>query len=240
MKKKCIAIILAAGQGTRMGTKTRKQYLKIAGKPILYYAVEVFDKSELIDEIILVTGAGEIEYVRETIVQEYGFEKISRIVEGGKERYDSVWNALKTIEQSEEDDAIVFIHDGARPFPDEQILERTYEEAVKKGACVAGMPVKDTIKIVDKNRAATETPDRRTLWIVQTPQVFQSRLIIEAYRQMMRSPHENVTDDAMAVERMTGNPVFLVEGSYENIKVTTPEDLKIAEIFAASRNKISR
>ena len=87
MKKKCIAIILAAGQGTRMGTKTRKQYLKIAGKPILYYAVEVFDKSELIDEIILVTGAGEIEYVRETIVQEYGFEKISRIVEGGKERF---------------------------------------------------------------------------------------------------------------------------------------------------------
>lgn len=235
MKKKCIAIILAAGQGRRMGTKIKKQYLEILGIPVLVYALRVFEQSELIDEIIVVAAKGEEAYMKKNIVEEYHIRKVSAIVTGGKERYDSVYHALQLIDRENKGDSIIFIHDGARPFPNEAILRRTYEEANQSGACVAGMPVKDTIKVVDHERHAIQTPDRRNLWMVQTPQVFQGTLIIEAYKKMMQQSHEAVTDDAMAVELMTGHPVRLVEGSYENIKITTPEDIKIAEVFASDR-----
>lgn len=221
------AIVLAAGQGKRMKSKVQKQYLLLQGKPVLYYTLHAFEKSPLITEIILVTGKEEIEYCRKEIVEKYGFCKIHKIVAGGKERYHSVYAGL----QAAEDTDYVYIHDGARPFVDAGILERADEAVRECKACVVGMPVKDTIKIADQEGFAATTPDRRMVWQVQTPQVFAYRLIKNAYDEMMKTEPEGITDDAMVVEMMTDQKVKLVVGSYENIKITTTEDLSIAECF---------
>lgn len=225
-KAKCTAIVLAAGQGKRMGTKIQKQYLEIQGKPVLYYSLRAFEESELIDEIVLVVGEGQKEYCAREIVSKYKFQKVKSIVGGGAERYHSVSNGLREVSEG-----YVFIHDGARPFINEEILQRVYKEVTVHDACVVGMPVKDTIKIADANGFADVTPDRNLLWQIQTPQVFKTSLIKEAYKKLMESDTIKVTDDAMVVEQMLGGKVKLVMGSYENIKITTPEDLKIAEIF---------
>lgn len=226
-KSYCTAIVLAAGKGKRMKTEVRKQYLMLAGKPILYYSLNVFQCSDIIDEIVLVVGDGEIDYCREQFVEKYGFTKVSKIVTGGAERYHSVWNALKETREK----GYVFIHDGARPFVDETILKRTYAEVINCRACVVGMPVKDTIKLADENGFVADTPPRSRLWMVQTPQVFETALVREAYAKLMQAEDRTVTDDAMVVESMLGFPVKLVEGSYENVKITTPEDLKIGEVL---------
>ena len=226
-KEKCTAIVLAAGQGKRMGTKIQKQFLEIQGKPILYYSLNAFQNSEVIDEIILVTSEGLENYCEEEFVKKYDFSKVSKIVCGGAERYHSVWHGLKEIDE----EGYVFIHDGARPFVNDDILNRAYEAVSEYGACVVGMPVKDTIKISDENGFAKETPNRSLVWAVQTPQVFQVSLIKEAYGKLMECDDIPVTDDAMVAEQMLGTKVKLVEGSYENIKITTPEDLGIAESF---------
>ena len=232
MKRKTTAIVLAAGQGKRMQSDVHKQYLLIQGKPVLFYCLNALEES-FIDEIILVTGKGEEEYCRQEIIERFGFKKVSKIVEGGKERYHSVINGIKAIEQCD----YLFIHDGARPFLDKEILERTYESAVKNRACVAAMPVKDTIKIADESGFAKETPRRDRVWMVQTPQVFAFDLIKEAYGRLEQE-EENlkekgilVTDDAMVVEYFCHVPVKLTEGNYRNMKITTPEDLKTAEAF---------
>lgn len=231
-KKHCIAIVLAGGQGKRMGAGVQKQYLNIAGKPLLYYSLHTFQKSDIIDEIILVVGEGQIEYVSEYFIDAYHFTKVSKIVEGGKERYDSVWAGLCAVkEMDHRENSYVFIHDSARPFVTEEILVRSYDEVEQTKACVVGMPSKDTVKLVDDNAFAKETPNRNYVWIIQTPQVFDSALIIEAYSKLMRQGEMQVTDDAMVVEQQMGLPVKMVKGSYENIKVTTPEDLDVAEIF---------
>lgn len=226
-KEKCTAIVLAAGQGKRMGTKIQKQFLEIQGKPILYYSLNAFQNSEVIDDIILVTSEGLEEFCEETFVEKYNFTKVSRIVCGGAERYHSVWHGLKEIDE----EGYVFIHDGARPFVNDDILNRAYEAVSQYGACVVGMPVKDTIKISDESGFAKETPNRSLVWAVQTPQVFQVSLIKEAYGKLMECDNIPVTDDAMVAEQMLGTRVKLVEGSYENIKITTPEDLGVAESF---------
>lgn len=225
-EKKCTAIVLAAGSGRRMGTRIQKQYLELEGKPVLYYCLCAFQQSDYIDEIVLVTGQNEIEYCRKEIVERYEFDKVVQITAGGKERYESVYYGLQHVEEG-----IVFIHDGARPFVEEEMLRRAYECVLKERACAVGMPVKDTIKIVDQEQHAVETPDRAYVWQVQTPQVFDVRLVRAAYEQLMQSGWEKATDDAMVVEKMTEHPVRLVLGSYENIKITTPEDLEIAGLF---------
>ena len=225
-KIKCAAIVLAAGQGKRMGTKVQKQYLELQGKPILYYALHAFQQSELIDEIVLVVEENYQEFCKNEIVLKYGINKVRKIVPGGAERYHSVWNGLQEIEAE-----YVFIHDGARPFVTEDILRRVYEEVISEKACVVGVPVKDTIKIADVMGYAERTPERSLLWQIQTPQVFETSLIKKAYKKMMQCHTINVTDDAMVIEQMLGSKVKLVLGSYENIKITTPDDLKIAEIF---------
>lgn len=226
-KETCTAIVLAAGKGSRMGTKVHKQYLEMAGRPILYYSLRTFQESDIIDEIILVIGEGEAEYCRENIVDRYGFTKVKKILPGGAERYHSVHNGL----QAMEGDGYVFIHDGARPFVSEEIIARAFEQVQKEKACVVGMPVKDTIKIADEGEHVADTPDRSRLWMIQTPQVFEKTLVKTAYEALMKKEDIQVTDDAMVVEMMAGHPVKLVRGSYENIKITTPEDLKIGEMF---------
>ena len=223
---RCTAIVLAAGQGKRMHSKIQKQFLEIGGKPILYYSMECFQKSPLIQDIILVTGEDMISYCQSEIVEKYGFFKVQKIICGGEQRYHSVWNGLKETKAG-----YVYIHDGARPFVNENIIRRGYECVVREHACAAGMPVKDTVKIVDDNNIVSQTPERKYVWIVQTPQVFDTELIKRAYRLLEKEGESAVTDDAMVVETMLGESVKLYEGSYENIKITTPEDLKVAEAF---------
>lgn len=237
-KKYCTAIVLAAGSGRRMGTKIHKQYLLLGGKPVLYYSMKAFQDSEIIDEIILVCGEGEEKYCREEIVEKFGISKAGKIICGGAERHNSVWNGLR-----ETRNGYVFIHDGARPFLDGEIIERAYENVCVNTACVAGKPVKDTIKLVDKTGTVKETPERSGVWMIQTPQVFDTELIQKAYLMLEQQTIsggnisakgktiKQITDDAMVVECMLGCPVSVFEGSYENIKITTPEDLEIAEVF---------
>ena len=229
-KKYCTAIVLAGGSGKRMGSKVHKQYLLLGGKPVLVYSLEVFQDSDYIDEIILVTGAGEEEYCREQILSPYHITKVKKIVEGGAERYHSVYEGLKAISGS----GLVLIHDGARPCVTEEIIGVAIEGARQYGACAVGMPVKDTIKVAGADGFAQATPDRSRLWMIQTPQVFRFQLVREAYSKLMALPPEarkGVTDDAMVVEQMLGRKVYLAEGSYSNIKITTPEDLAIAEVL---------
>jgi len=222
---KTTAIVLAAGSGKRMNSKVHKQYLLVKGKPVLYYALKAFEDSQ-VDDIVLVVGAGEVEYCRKEIVEQYGLKKVRAIVEGGKERYHSVYEGLKVTSAD-----YVLIHDGARPFISQDIIERTIEAVCEYEACVVGMPVKDTIKIVDEDAFAKETPKRSHVWLVQTPQAFSYSLIFDAYTRLFAEEDSSITDDAMVVERMTEHKVKLIEGSYQNIKITTPEDLLVAEAY---------
>ena len=224
---KNVAIVLAAGQGKRMKSKVQKQYLLIKEKPVLYYTLSAFENSSLISEIILVTGKDEIAYCQKEIVENYGFSKVQKIVAGGKERYHSVYEGIKAIETAD----YVFIHDGARPFVDGEMIARVCDAVAEYKACVVGMPVKDTIMIADDAGFAEQTPDRRKVWQIQTPQTFEYQLIKGAYEKLLAEEPEGITDDAMVVETMTDHKVKLVEGSYRNIKITTPEDLDIATIF---------
>ncbi len=221
------AIVLAAGQGKRMHTKIQKQFLEIRGYPVLYYSLRCFQESPLIEDIILVTGEDSVFYCQKEIVEKYGFTKVAKVIPGGKERYDSVYQGLFACENSD----YVLIHDGARPFITEEILERGLEGAKETGACAVGMPSKDTVKIADESGFIAETPDRSRVWLIQTPQIFQYKLIRNAHESIRTRDMSNVTDDAMVVEQETGVKVCLAEGSYQNIKITTPEDLEIAEMF---------
>ena len=220
------AVVLAGGSGSRMNTKTAKQYLLLNGKPLIYYALRQFQDSA-VEKIVLVVAAGQEDYCRNEIVDRYGFTKVCAIVPGGSERYLSVHAGLKALTGAD----YVLIHDGARPCVDQDILKRTMEAVAQYEACVAGMPVKDTIKIVDEHRMAWKTPDRRMLWQVQTPQAFSYDLIRRAYDSVVASGEQTVTDDAQVLELALGRTSRLIEGSYRNIKVTTPEDLDVAQIF---------
>ncbi len=227
------AIVLAAGQGKRMQSSVHKQYLLIKGKPVLYYSLKAFEES-IIDDIVLVVGEGEEDFCRKEILDKYGFRKIRAVVCGGKERYHSVAYGIRTINWKCE---YIFIHDGARPFIDHEIIKRAFAAVKQFKACVVGMPVKDTIKIADEKGFVANTPDRSLIWQIQTPQVFKRQLIAAAYEKLLAEEKDllaegvKVTDDAMVVEYFMSVPVKLVQGSYQNIKITTPEDLKIAEIF---------
>lgn len=243
-RKKCTAIVLAAGRGSRMKSSVAKQYMLLGGKPLIWYTLRAIEESSVVDDCILVAAQEDIlnGYVREQIIELYDFHKVTAVVPGGEERYDSVYNALRTISEAGNGkvvrrDGYVFIHDGARPFLTEEIMERCLAEVERTGACVAGMPVKDTIKIADGEGFAAATPDRTLLWQIQTPQVFETSLITEAYERLMREKESlaaagvKITDDAGVVEHFMDRPVKLVEGSYRNIKVTTPEDIAVAEAF---------
>ncbi|MDE6220918.1 MAG: 2-C-methyl-D-erythritol 4-phosphate cytidylyltransferase [Lachnospiraceae bacterium] len=227
------AIVLAAGQGKRMRSNVHKQYLLIRDKPVLYYSLKAFQDS-VIDDIVLVVGEGEEDFCQKEILDKYGFRKIRAIVCGGKERYHSVAYGIRSINWECD---YILIHDGARPFVDDEIIKRVLDEVGRSRACAVGMPVKDTIKIADEKGYVASTPDRSRIWQIQTPQAFEKQLITAAYEKMLAEEKElpaggvTVTDDAMVVEYFMKIPVKLVQGSYANIKITTPEDLKIAEVL---------
>lgn len=225
-----VAIVLAAGKGKRMNADRPKQYLLLDGKPVLYYSLKAIEDS-FIDRVVLVTAADDIEYCRKEIVEKYELRKVTAIVAGGKERYHSVWNGICQVKDCE----YLFIHDGARPFLTQEILNDAYRCVKKYDACVAAVPVKDTIKQVDDSGRVTHTPRRDELYQMQTPQTFRFSLIKDAYEGLIRQEEDlkkkgiTITDDAMAVETMASHEVRISEGAYTNIKITTPEDLWIAE-----------
>jgi len=225
MKPICTAVIVAAGKGKRMGTDISKQFLPLCGKEILTHTVEVFEKADRIRDIVLVTGTDSLQDVQD-MVWEYGWQKVISVVAGGKERQDSVWNGLQAVS---EDTEIVLIHDGVRPFVTEEILDLSIETAVEMGGCAAGVPAKDTIKVCNSENIAVDTPDRSTLWQIQTPQTFRKELIVKAYEQAKAEGFVG-TDDASLAEN-SGYSVKVIMGSYRNIKITTKEDLLIGEAF---------
>jgi len=226
------AIVVAAGRGRRMGAKIGKQFLPLMGKPVLCYCLEVFEACSDVDDIVLVVDAKDLDYTRE-LLQPYGYRKLHRIVAGGVERQQSVYKGLLEVKA---DTDIVLIHDGVRPFVSLPILEESIRVARESGCSVVGVPAKDTIKIVDDQGYAVATPDRRTLWLIQTPQTFRYEILLQAHEKVQE---ENFlgTDDAVLVERL-GIPVRMIMGSYENIKITTPEDMALGEIILAKQRRI--
>lgn len=225
MKPISTAVIVAAGKGKRMGTEISKQFLPLGGKEILAHTVEKFEQTAAIRDIVLVTGVDSQQDVQD-MVQEYGWNKVVSVTVGGRERQDSVYNGLKQVSKDTE---IVLIHDGVRPFVTEEILEDSIAVALEMGGCVAGVPTKDTIKVCNAENIAIATPDRSTLWQIQTPQTFRKDLILQAYEAAKADGFVG-TDDASLAEH-SGYPVKVIMGSYRNIKITTKEDMLIGEAF---------
>lgn len=224
------AIVLAAGSGRRMQSDVPKQFMYINGREVLYYSLKTFQNNESISGIILVTDGAHIQYCRDKFISEYGFDKIEAVIEGGGERYDSVYNGLKAA-----DCDVVMIHDGARPFVTDSMIEMSLT-SMREGekACTVAVPVKDTIKTVSVNGEkiyGAMTPDRKYLYAIQTPQTFVRDELMVAYDKLMADENHNITDDTSVMEQYGGAVSKIIPGAYENIKITTPEDLEIAEIF---------
>lgn len=225
--KRYTAVVLAAGLGKRMNESVPKQYLLLNQKPILYYSLKAFEESA-VDDMILVAANVEEEFCKNEIVERFGFKKVRAVVAGGKERYHSVYEGLKAVKNTD----YVLIHDGARPFINTDMIQRSIEAVRLHDACVVGMPVKDTIKILDADHFVADTPKRDLVWQIQTPQTFAYSLIFAAYREIMKRDDIQITDDAMVLEHMTGKKIRVIEGDYRNIKITTPEDMAVARAYA--------
>lgn len=221
------ALIPAAGMGKRMGAGYNKQYLALDGMPIVAHTVRVFQEADCIDAIYLVSPEQEIPFCRSEVVERYGFTKVRAIVPGGAERQHSVHNGLLAMEGIAADD-LVLIHDGVRPFVTAAMLEESAAAARASGAAIVAVPVKDTVKVVREGVIA-ETPARELLWLAQTPQSFRYGLIRAAHDEAAADGFLG-TDDASLLERQ-GKPVQVVRGDYTNIKITTPEDMVLAEAF---------
>lgn len=228
---KTIVVIPAAGFGSRMGNK-KKNYIKLLGKPLLAHTLATFESCSRIHSIIIVVSNADKAYCAKYIVKKYGFKKIVKIVAGGTERQYSVLNGIKAALDLDPD--IIMVHDGARPLVTESIIEETLRAARHCGAAICAVPVKDTIKESDRGFVKA-TIVREALRAVQTPQAFKRKIIAEAHK---RAEQDGVlcTDDSALVERI-GVKVRIVSGSYENIKITTPEDLAVAKSIMRSRAK---
>lgn len=231
---KSIALIPAAGMGKRMGASINKQYLQLAGMPIVARTVAAFEQSPLIDAIYLVIPADEIPYCRKHIVESYGFRKIAAIVPGGRERQDSVLNGLNAMQDHISTDDVVLIHDGVRPLITEDILRESITTARLHDGAVVAVPVKDTIKTV-QDGIICDTPRRERLWQAQTPQSFRFGIIYTAH-QCAKTDGFSATDDASLIER-NGGKVHIIRGDYRNIKITTPEDLVLAGAFLSAMER---
>ena len=216
-------VIVSAGRGSRMKADINKQFLKLKGKEVIAHTIDKFYNNKNIDEIVVVVKEDEADFFRRNIIDKYGYKNI-KIAFGGKERQDSVFNGLKA---GNERCDIVLIHDGARPFVTDEIIKNSIECAKKNKCVIVGVPVKDTIKIINKDNEVCDTPNRSTLWSIQTPQVFEYLSIIKAHKIAKEKSYYG-TDDSMLMEYL-GYNVKVIEGSYNNIKITTPEDLKIFE-----------
>ncbi|UVI33816.1 2-C-methyl-D-erythritol 4-phosphate cytidylyltransferase [Paenibacillus spongiae] len=230
MKAEWGVVVVAAGRGTRMGSAESKQYLLLRDKPIVVHTLERFESMDEVAEIVVVVGAHDVERV-DALVNEYGLSKVKAVVSGGSERQHSVSRGLLAMNSE-----WVMVHDGVRPLVTGDAVRACMTEAKRSQAAVLAVPVKDTIKQVDENGVIVATPDRRSLWAIQTPQAFRRSLLLEAHE---RAEAEGFlgTDDAVVVERFGGVPVTVAEGEYTNIKITTPDDLPYAEFLLAQREE---
>ncbi len=230
------AIVVSAGKGRRMGGKQPKQYMDLCGKPVLYYSLKAFEDS-FVDHVILVCGEGEEDYCRKEIVVKYGLHKVTKIVTGGQERYDSVYNGLISSDGCD----YVHIHDGVRPLVGQYIIERCQHYAEKYGAAVAAAPARDTVKMADGDGFIESSPDRSKLWLMQTPQTFSYPLILNAYNKLiedkvrLKEAGVNVTDDTMVAQMFAAVNAKLVENPKPNLKITAPDDLKMAAFLMENR-----
>ena len=223
---KTIALVPAAGMGKRMGASINKQYLLLAGKPILAHTLELFQQADFIDEIYPIVPQEEIDYCRVNVVEKYGITKVRQIIAGGAERQNSVLNGLRAVAMSAA--GIVVIHDGVRPLVPLSVVQRSVELAAEHDGALVAVPAKDTVKVV-KGAFVISTPPRDSLWLAQTPQTFRYGIIRHAH-EVAEADGFLGTDDASLLER-TGKRVHIVIGDYRNIKITTPEDLALAEAF---------
>jgi 2-C-methyl-D-erythritol 4-phosphate cytidylyltransferase len=224
---KTAAIITAAGAGLRMGGDQAKQFMDLEGRPLLAVTLECFDLSPDIEGIVLVVPAGKVDYCRDEMVKKYDLAKVVKVVAGGERRQDSVRFGLEATEGRY---PLVLIHDGVRPLVPSDLISRIVRAMNRYRAVIPALAARETIKEVDRAGLVVKTHDRRTLWLVQTPQAFRYEDILEAHRRALEENWEEMTDDALLVER-TGVPVKILEGSEENIKITTPRDLELARFL---------
>ncbi len=228
-------LVPAAGMGRRMGASINKQYLQLGGRPILARTLELFERHPAINSIYPIIPADEIDYFKDQILPGCDLTKLAGIIPGGKERQDSVRNGLQQLQLTNiKPDSVVLVHDGVRPLFDAELIMALIDTAVLTGGAVIGVPVKDTIKEVE-NELIISTPERGRLWQIQTPQAFRFELLFRAYQKAAQDDFLG-TDDASLVERLGVRPV-VIEGDYRNIKITTPEDLLIAEALLTSRGQ---
>lgn len=236
------AVVLAAGSGRRMKSDLPKQYMDLSGKPLIYYALKAFQDSP-IPEIVLVVSKGDIDYCRREIVERFQLDKVKEIVEGGNERAESVLNGLEASSGE-----YVLIHDGARAFLTQDVITRMMEGVLEYKAAVAAVPEKNTIKVVDSENYVKSTPDRSSLWEIQTPQAFDRELLLNSYKKIIQDcqgefDYSKLTDDAMVVEKAglvidgRSPKIKLIMGDYQNIKMTTPEDIPYGEFLIQSRQE---
>ena len=224
-----MAIIPAAGSGIRMETKRAKQFLSLDGKPILALTLEPFQEST-VAAVILVVPQNDVEYCRKEIVEKFGFTKVDKIVPGGRRRQDSVRLGLQATEGKYD---VVLIHDGVRPLIEKELIERVIEEAMTSRAVITALPARETVKEVNALQHVVKTYDRERVWMVQTPQAFRYRDILNAHYKALEEGWEEATDDALLAEK-SGLTVKVIEGSEKNIKVTTPHDLELARLLLRS------
>jgi 2-C-methyl-D-erythritol 4-phosphate cytidylyltransferase len=235
LKVKVVAVIAAAGLGRRMQEKIPKTYLRLGGKPILVHTLRVFEAVPEVHEVMAVVHPDDLEFCQEEVVEAYTFKKLLRLVPGGKERQDSVYNALKVLEKEVGELELILVHDGVRPFVTPEQVSQVILAARRHGGAVLGVPCQDTLKRVNDKGEVIATVERRDLWQIQTPQAFQAALLTRAYREaMIRGFY--ATDEAGLVEAL-GYPVVVVPGSPLNLKITTPDDLKLAEAWVSWQKK---
>jgi 2-C-methyl-D-erythritol 4-phosphate cytidylyltransferase len=230
---KVAAIIAAAGLGVRMRVDTPKTYLQLAGKPILIHTLEVFERVSEVHEVLVVVHPEDLEFCQEEVIDPYPLKKVLRLVPGGKERQDSVYNALKVLWQKEDELDVVLVHDGVRPLVSPAQVRQVVTAARRHGGAILGIPCQDTLKRVNSRKEIIATVDRQELWQVQTPQAFRAALLWRAYQQAMEKGFY-ATDEAALVEAM-GDTVVVVPSSPLNLKITTPDDLKMAEAILSLR-----
>jgi len=219
-----VAVIPAAGAGLRMGAARPKQFLDLDGRPLLAMTLEKFQQCRAVQSVILVVPGADVDACRREIVEKYGLTKVERVVPGGPRRQDSV---RMGIEASAGHYELVVIHDGVRPLVPPELIERAVAAAGRHGAVITALPAKETVKEIDERGFICRTRDRRHIWLAQTPQVFRYGEILEAHQKAARDGVQDATDDALLMERI-GIPVYVIEGSEDNIKVTTPHDLELA------------
>ena len=223
--RKFTAIVLSGGTGKRMNSDIPKQYMMLKDKPVLAHSLLAFEESP-VDDVVIVCGAGDEEYIIKEFVEKYGLTKVSAVCAGGAERFNSVYNGLKACKDTD----YVLIHDGARPYVTDEIIKRNIVEVQKYKAVVTSVKATDTVKIADDDGFVVSTPERKSVYFMQTPQTFEYSLALDSYSKLIEELNKDVkvqaTDDAQVVEMYSDTKVKLIEGDYSNIKITVPKDLQ--------------